>query len=49
VATAVILGIAGEHAAARSLRPGTFAVALLDELDAINADSVRTHGRLSVL
>jgi hydroxyethylthiazole kinase len=47
VATAVLLGIAGERAAARSARPGTFAVALLDELDAIDADAVRAHGRVS--
>lgn len=47
VATAVLLGLAGERAAARSLRPGSFAVALLDELDAVDAEAVRAHGRLS--
>ena len=34
-ACAAILGIAGERAAARCPRPGTFAAALLDELDAL--------------
>lgn len=40
-ACAAILGIAGERAAARCTRPGSFAVALLDELDALSPDDVR--------
>lgn len=47
VATAVLLGIAGERAAAAAPRPGSFAVALLDELDALDAASVHKHGRIA--
>ncbi|MBE2212707.1 MAG: hydroxyethylthiazole kinase [Opitutaceae bacterium] len=46
VATAVLLGLAGERAAAVAARPGSFAVALLDALDALDADTVRAHGRI---
>jgi len=47
VATAVLLGIAGERAAAQSTRPGTFAVALLDAIDALDAGQVRAFARIS--
>lgn len=47
VATAVLLGIAGECAAAKESRPGSFQIALLDALDALDADQVRTLGRLA--
>jgi len=47
VATAVLLGIAGERAAAAAARPGSFAVALLDALDALDADAIRTQGRIA--
>lgn len=40
VACAAILGIAGERAAARCPRPGSFAAALLDELDAMTPAEV---------
>lgn len=39
-ACAAILGIAGERAAARCPRPGSFAAALLDELDALSPGDV---------
>lgn len=39
-ATAAILGIAGERAAAACARPGTFAALLLDELATLSADDV---------
>jgi hydroxyethylthiazole kinase len=47
VATAVLLGIAGETAAALHARPGSFQIALLDALDTLDADQVRTLGRLA--
>lgn len=47
VATAVLLGIAGERAAAQTLRPGSFQIALLDALDALDAAQIREHGRLT--
>jgi len=47
VATAVLLGLAGERAAAAAARPGSFAVALLDALDALDADAIRAHGRIA--
>ena len=40
VATAAILGIAGERAAAKCPLPGSFAAQLLDELAALSADDV---------
>lgn len=47
VATAVILGIAGERAAMQTPRPGSFQIALIDALDLIDANAIRTHGRVS--
>lgn len=47
VATAVLLGIAGERAALQTSRPGSFQVALLDALDALDAHAIRAHGRIS--
>ena len=47
VAATVLLTLAGEGAAARADRPGSFAVALLDELDAVDADRIRAGARLS--
>lgn len=47
-ATAAILGIAGERAAARApQRPGTFAALLLDELATLTPDDVYRCARLS--
>lgn len=46
VAATVLLTLAGEAAAARAPRPGSFATALIDELDATDADRIRTHARL---
>jgi hydroxyethylthiazole kinase len=45
-ATAVLMGIAGEFAASVSRRPGSFQIALLDALDAIDGAAVRSHGRI---
>ena len=46
-AAAVLMGLAGERAAAVSRRPGSFQVALLDALDALDGAAVRAQGRLS--
>ena len=45
-ACAAILGIAGERAAARCPRPGSFAGALLDELDALSPAEVAEFTRI---
>ena len=45
-ACAAILGIAGERAAARCPRPGSFAGALLDELDAVSPADVADYTRI---
>lgn len=45
-ACAAILGIAGERAAARCPRPGSFAGALLDELDALSPAEVSEFTRI---
>ena len=45
-ACAAILGIAGERAAARCPRPGSFAGALLDELDALSPAEVAGFTRI---
>ncbi len=47
VAAATIMGIAGDLAARVSVRPGTFATALLDALDQLDADTLRREARLS--
>jgi hydroxyethylthiazole kinase len=47
VAAAVLMGIAGEQAAAAARRPGSYQVALLDALDAIDGETVRARGRVS--
>ena len=39
-------GIAGEHAARTSPRPGTFAVSLIDMLQAVTPDEVRDEARI---
>ncbi len=49
VATAAILGIAGEKAAARHHLPGSFAAALLDELAALSEDDVAKYAILETL
>lgn len=45
-ACAAILGIAGERAAVRCPRPGSFAAAILDELDALNPAEVAEFARI---
>lgn len=47
IATASILGIAGERSAEKAPRPGSFAAALLDELDAMTPDDAAAFSRLS--
>lgn len=47
VATAAILGLAGERAAAQYPHPGSFAAALLDELDRITPHDVEISARLT--
>ena len=45
-AAAVVMGLAGDRAARVSVRPGTFAVALLDALDEIDGTAVVKEGKL---
>lgn len=47
VTTAVILGIAGELAAERVPRPGSFQIALLDALDELDTTLIRNKAKLS--
>jgi len=47
VAAATLMGIAGELAARVSVRPGSFAEALLDSLDQLDADILRREAKLS--
>ena len=47
VGTSVILGLAGEKAAARAPHPGSFATALLDELDKLRPEEVSSEARIS--
>lgn len=51
VAAHVHVAVAAERAAARSARPGSFAISWLDELDAVDADALRADlaasGRLA--
>lgn len=44
----VVLGLAGEWAAQQATRPGSYAVALIDGLDAITPDAVRAGARIEV-
>ena len=46
VTAALLVGIAGERAASVSSRPGSFAVALLDALDEIDATILEAEGRV---
>jgi hydroxyethylthiazole kinase len=46
VATAVLLGIAGDLAAERTQRPGSFQIALLDALDELDGAIVRRRARI---
>lgn len=47
VASAVVIGIAGDLAARVTTRPGLFAVAFLDALYQLDADTLRREARLS--
>ena len=47
VAATVLMTLAGEAAADRAEQPGSFAVAILDELGALDADRIRANARLS--
>ena len=46
VAAALLVGLAGERAERVSRRPGSFAVALLDALDEIDAAAFESEGRV---
>ncbi len=48
VATALVMGVAGEIAAENASRPGAYQLALLDALDAIDADALRARGKVSI-
>lgn len=47
VAAAAIFGVAGDLAAGRATRPGSFQTAFLDALDELDADRLRRHARLA--
>ncbi len=47
LAAAVIFGVAGDLAASRATRPGSFQIALLDAFDELDADLLRRHARLA--
>ncbi|MCD7798909.1 MAG: hydroxyethylthiazole kinase [Akkermansiaceae bacterium] len=49
VSTAVLMGLAGEWAFSQSSRPGTFAAALLDAMDAIDRGYVLKHAHAAAL
>jgi hydroxyethylthiazole kinase len=44
----VVLGLAGEWAAQQTTRPGSYAIALIDGLDAVTSEDVRTGARIEV-
>ncbi|MDR1011520.1 MAG: hydroxyethylthiazole kinase [Opitutaceae bacterium] len=46
-AAAAIMAIAGDLAAARAPHPGSFRVALLDELDRLDAATLRRHAKIA--
>ncbi|MDP0501175.1 MAG: hydroxyethylthiazole kinase [Verrucomicrobiota bacterium JB022] len=46
LAAAVFVGVAGEVAAERAQRPGSFQIAFLDALDALDADTLNARTRL---
>jgi len=48
VAALVVLGLAGEWAAQRAQHPGSYGIALLDGLDAVTSESVRTGAKFEV-
>ena len=47
VAAATLMGVAGDLAARVSTRPGSFAAALLDALDQLDADTLRREAKIS--
>jgi hydroxyethylthiazole kinase len=47
VATAVFMGVAGQQAAAAAPRPGSFQIAFLDALDALDAGQIRRLAKIS--
>ncbi len=47
VAAALVMGVAGEMAFDAAKRPGSFQIALLDALDAVDAAALRARGKVS--
>jgi hydroxyethylthiazole kinase len=47
ISSAVFIGVAGDIAARKAPRPGSFAVALLDALDALDADALHREAKVS--
>ena len=47
VATALVMAVAGDMAAEKTTRPGSFQIALLDALDAVNAEELVVRGKVS--
>ena len=48
VATALVMGVAGEMAYEKAKRPGSYQIALLDALDAGNANELRARGKVAL-
>lgn len=47
IATAAIMGVCGDKAITRAQHPGSFAAALLDELDLLTPESLKQHARIA--
>lgn len=47
VATALVMGVAGDMAFENAGRPGSYQIALLDALDAVDAKEIRLRGKVS--
>lgn len=48
ISTAAILGVCGDRAVVRAQHPGSFAAAMLDELDSLSPESLRQHAKLTM-
>lgn len=48
IATAAIMGVCGDLSIARAQHPGSFAAAMLDELDALTPAALKQHAKLTM-
>lgn len=48
VATALVMAVAGDMAAEKTSRPGSFQIALLDALDAVGAEELVSRGKVAL-